>query len=107
MFSVAGRAALARIIARVEQVELVFRVRRVLRARQLLENRIELHLGIVDLRRQRVALRRKGVALLAQLGVFRAGRFRFRAQLRELLFEREPLRVMTLVQRDQTANILR
>lgn len=62
---------------------------------------------VVDLRRQRVALGGECVALVAQLLEFRVQRLRFIAQLRDLLLEREPFRLMALIQRDQAADVLR
>jgi hypothetical protein len=107
MFSVAGRIIAIRTRRRIQQVELVVGLLRAFRARQLFENRVQFHLGVVDLCRQRVTLGRERIAFVAQFREFRADRVRFRALLRDLLLEREPFRVIALVQRNQTANILR
>lgn len=90
MFSVAGRVIAIRTRLRIQQVELVVGLLRTFRARQLFENRVQFHLGVIDLCRQRVALGGERIAFVAQLREFRADRVRVRAQLRDLLLEREP-----------------
>lgn len=84
---------------------MVVRVGARLAVRQLLENRVEFDLRIVDFRRQQVAFGAQRVAFAAQLREFGASRFRVGAQLCELLLEREFFRVLALVQRNQTADI--
>ena len=71
-----------------EQIELVVRLAVRACPRQLFEDRIQAHLGVVDLGRQRVAFRLQCIAFFAHLCKFRACCFRLGTRLGELLFER-------------------